>query len=72
MADEFFQLLQIGQPSVAVVLPGDSPEQVGQPGLLRVAHSSLCKDTSSNISTNSREELDERATRLLCWFFHDS
>lgn len=52
MADEFFQLLQIGQPPVAVVLPGDSSEEVGQPGLVRVAHSSLCKDASSgNVSS---------------------
>lgn len=62
MADEFFQLLQIGQPPVTIVLPGDSSEEVGQSGLLRMAHPSLCKDTSNNISSSNTRAATPAAT----------
>ena len=34
VADEFLQLFEGGQPAVAIILPGDSAQEVGQPRLV--------------------------------------
>lgn len=49
VADEFLQLFEGSQPAVAIILPGDSAQEVGQPRLLWVSHPSVCKNNTPTL-----------------------
>lgn len=51
VVDEFLQLFEGGQPAVAIILSGDSAQEVGKPRLIWMSHPSVCKNKILDISS---------------------